>query len=101
MADSRRTGDNGTEDSAGGQLRAEVVNQGSKSERRQPVIEDDEGQQTPVYVVGDHPFENETLSTLEGQQVQVRGRWRNGVLRVAPEDLEVIEESTPDEQADG
>lgn len=96
MKEGWRLGENGSESTIRGRLTREKVDEGSKSERSAPVLEEADGQRTRVYVIGDNPYENRSLNEIEGQEVTARGRWRNGVLRVAGEDLEVHGTETPE-----
>ena len=76
MTEGWRMGENGSESTIRGRLTREVVDAGSKSERSAPVLEEADGQRTRVYVIGDNPYENGSLSGIEGQEVTARGRWR-------------------------
>jgi hypothetical protein len=62
---------------------------GSHSERVGPVLVDDDGAEYPLHLVGESPFEEPTLSALEGRRLTVTGSWRNGVVRIAPDGIEV------------
>ena len=98
MIGSRRMGDPGSESELEGRLVWVQVDVGSKSERRVPTLLEADGSQTVLYVVGDHPVENQSLVKLEGRGVHVRGRWRGGVLRVEPEDLQTRDAAPSDGQ---
>ncbi len=68
---------------------------GTRSEHEAPVLvtrsESGDELVTRVHVLEDPPFEEPTLSRLVGARVRAAGTWRNGVLRVRPEDLVVVE----------
>ena len=101
MSDSRIIGENGMDGSTEGYLCFELTNVGSKSESLQPIVESENGERTAIYVIGDNPFQNEHLRPLEGQTLQVRGKWRNGVLRVEPKDLTVLTPTPRMDETDG
>lgn len=62
----------------------------SKSEMNSPFVSDSlTGKDIKVYVVGDNPYENETLKTLDGQLVSLNGIIKNNTLRVDKKDIAV------------
>lgn len=64
---------------------------GSKSEREGPALLLPDGRHVQVHVVDDTPFEEPTLRGLVGVHVRVKGKWRNGTLRVVPGAVERLE----------
>ena len=79
-----------------GQLTFEPLFEGSKSERVGPVLVTTSGERVRVFVLGDNPFENQTLRPLEGQQLEVSGKVRRGVLCDNAEQLSQRTEDTGD-----
>ena len=78
-----------------GLLAVRRVVAGTRSEHESPVLitQSESGEEvvTRVHVLEDPPFEEPTLAALLGARVRVRGTWRNGVLRVRPEEVVVVE----------
>ncbi len=74
-----------------GRIACREVLEGSRSQHEAPVLEDEEGNLHRLHLIGDNPFEQPGLRRLEGRRVRVSGVWRNGVLRVEAEGLEVEE----------
>lgn len=64
----------------------------SKSEKIQPFIVSDK-QEYPIFIIGDNPFENQTLKSLfkDGEAIEVSGIIRNKTLRIQPSDIRKIE----------
>ena len=72
-----------------GRIGRRTVLEGSRSEHPAPVLEDDGGRIYRLHLVGDNPFEQPGLSRLDGRRVSVHGVWRNGVVRVEADAVEV------------
>ena len=84
-------GETGTEIQLSGVIHMGRVLQGSKSERDEPLLQDDSGQRYRLFLIGENPFSQGKLKSLVGQRVHVFGTWRNGVVRVAEDQLSVTE----------
>ena len=74
-----------------GELREQSLFDGSKSEHSAPILVTEDGALVRVMIDGDNPFTHDLLRPHLGQRVSVRGTWRRGVVRVAAEDLKVLE----------
>jgi hypothetical protein len=81
-----------------GRVELRRLDEGSRSDRVVPVIVDDTGAATPVFVMGDNPFELPTLQAYRGKRVRVRGTWRNQTLRVEPTAIEDVTKDAGDER---
>lgn len=57
-----------------GTLKAKTVNAGSKSEHTAVVLELDDGTEHRLRVIGDNPFQNDTLKPFVGHRVTVNGQ---------------------------
>jgi hypothetical protein len=79
----------GTVAQLSGTLAWKRVLAGSRSEHDAPVLVGDDGRSYRLLLVGENPFEQPTLRELVGRRLRVRGVWRNGVVRVTPEELTV------------
>jgi hypothetical protein len=94
MAPSRLRGVSGNADTLVGEVAFVAVAEGSHSAHQGPVLRTPQGE-ARLYAVGDNPFENASWRPLDGVRVRVMGRWRNGVLRVEPAEIELF--SPPEE----
>ena len=70
-----------------GELREQLLFEGSKSEHTALVLVTKNEMVVRVMVRGDNPFNYETLQLHLGQQISIRGTWRRGVVMVEPTDL--------------
>ncbi len=68
-----------------------IVEAGSKSEHRRPVVVDDQGGTHLIHVVGDNPFDEETLTALVGRRVRAEGTSHGTRLRVERDHLVMLE----------
>ena len=72
-----------------GNLLFQIVASESKQEHSAPVLHTSEGL-VRLYIKGDNPFENNQLRAFEGQNIQVEGKWKNGILVVKADQLIVV-----------
>jgi hypothetical protein len=83
-------GENGGTGDLTGTIELVINLEGSKSEHVGPVLKSDDGNTYRLFVIGDNPFQNSSLEQFIGKRVNLSGVWRNGVVRVVLEDVEVI-----------
>ena len=69
-----------------------LSNVGSKSEKMQPFLKEEDGNLVEVFKEGDNPFNNDTLKEYEGKKVTVTGEENEyGVFII--DTVEVIEDN--------
>ncbi len=91
MTEEFRREPSNTEATVAGKIVRRLVLPDSRAEVELPVLLSDDGRLVRVHVRDDDPFAEETLSALLDRKVLVRGTWRNGVLRAARDDLQILE----------
>jgi hypothetical protein len=67
------------------------IARGSRSERRAAFVVTGDGRAYALFLVGENPLEQPTLTGLAGRRIAVAGIWRNGVVRVERSGLEIRE----------
>ena len=75
-----------------------LSNVGSKSEKMQPFLKEEDGNLVEVFKEGDNPFNNDTLKEYEGKKVTVTGEENEYGLFII-DTIEVIEEKADAEEA--
>ena len=88
----------GTVSSYTGVLYFQPIASESKQEHIGPVLHTSNGF-VRVYIKGDNPFENALCRRFEKQNTSVEGKWKNGVLVIRPENIQLID-SIPDSPKD-
>lgn len=73
--------------SATGVLVFEKESENTRSEKIAPFIEKKDGSKIRIHIIGDNPFENQSLKNFQGQVISVSGTMRNGTLRVEKQNL--------------
>lgn len=70
-----------------------LSNVGSKSEKMQPFLKEEDGNLVEVFKEGDNPFNNDTLKEYEGKKVTITGEENEYGLFVI-DTINVVEEKT-------
>ena len=71
---------------------------GSKSEKMQPFLKEDDGNLVEIFKESDNPFKNDTLKEYEGKKVTITGEENEYGLFII-DTIEVIEEKADAEEA--